>query len=328
MSLTYAGQSQRPVDTQNLAQVPINLTPADIRAEYAALKPLLTPELALETKQKLQSFGVSETVAPRDMIAAIEKIPALRFLLAQDSRVPEIYTIAQHESNWLRAFERYLSNSLLPTPLTDSEMRLVGALHDIGKPLPDSKIGQHAKTLEVLSDIRQALPVEEKEYRIICSLIANDTLGRFIVSNLEQQASSLQRKEIAAEAEHRNLTVKELGEFAALVKVREPNKEIVERATAIAAEIRLRATALGISAIELFNLHKISYLADVAAYTYDAVSFDGQRGKPGLEFIFELNPDFDVAKDNGLFLRDKKHGAMKLSPAVAALFKIIEEAVR
>jgi hypothetical protein len=298
-------------------------TPAEIRERYAALQQE-TSHATLDTAKEALSRASQSSGSVKEMLDAAAIIPGIKFLLAQDCRIPENYTIAEHESNWLAAFERYVAGGKLPLPIEDSAIRLMGVFHDIGKPLPDKKSDQGVYTLGVIKDIKDALPIDSDALRIIASVIGNDPIGKFIVSNFEQQATPEQRKALAATAQTRLLTIEDLQSFARLVALREPDEGNRAKAAEIAAEINLRAKALNIPAIELFNLHLVSYLVDVGAYTYDAVSYNAKRAKPGIEFVFALNPNFKVGVDNDLFLRDPQRGIMRLSPSVGALVGLIE----
>lgn len=305
----------------------LEFTPEEIRERYAMLKTISVDSLQAQVKETLHEIVSRAQPTPSELIEALSKLPSAQFLFQQDSRIIEGYSIEEHTSRFLAQVNRYLSNVTVPLPIPMSSVLIGGLLHDLGKSLPDEKNDQHAYTLQVIEDLKEALPVSAQDLRIIRSVIGNDRLGGLIVSQLEKRASIDARKAIAELAQERDLTFDELKDFAELVKVKDPDDSTVAAAREIAKDIKLRAKALDITPIELFNLQKLFYLADTSSYTYDSMDLNDKRAKPGLEFLFELSDQFSAKHGTGLLIREDGQGMIKTSRNVERLLELVEHAV-
>jgi hypothetical protein len=305
-------------------KVPTLPTPAEIREGYQ-LRLSVPPARAGETiRADLKVAAEQEPPRSEQLIEVLKEIPSIAYLYSQDARIMERYSIEEHTAMVLRQLDRYLANPLIPLPLPLSTIRLAGAVHDIGKPLPDQKSDQHASTLQVIDSIRTILPwIPVEERAITRSLIQNDPIGKLVVSSLAKQATIEERRAIAAVAAERQLTFTELATFASLVSVKAPG-EVTEQIEAAATNIHERANMLGVDPLQLFNLHVLFYQADTSAYTYDAVAPSGRRASPGLDFIYQLQP---AGAGLQFLVRDESRGLIRFSPAVEKLIQTLEEEI-
>jgi hypothetical protein len=277
-------------------------------------------------------FNTSYT--PTNLIAELKKHPRVAFLYEQDSRIPEKYTIEEHTEMVLGQFERYLVNAPMPSGITKDELRLMLALHDIGKSIPLNKDDQHRATIEVIESLRADLPISESGWAIGRLLIDNDLIGLTIRAGTAQLATMSERKAIGERAKVEAIPVADMQSFVDLVKFKpfpgdvQSATEWQDRFEKGAQFIANESAALGLKPTELMNLMVLFYQTDTAAYSYDAQTAGGRRASPGLDFLYSLNPDFELGRNNNLLVSNKSTGLLTFSPAVTQIVAGLEDAVR
>jgi hypothetical protein len=278
-------------------------------------------------KSKLTTHAVSPDLQVQAFIDCIKEIPSFNFLLSQDARILEGYSIEEHTSMVLSQFEKYLKDPKCPIPLSCADLRIAALFHDIGKSLPEKKSDQHIATLEILKRYQDLLPISDKSFAIIESLIGNDPIGKFIVASVETFASMDERTELRQQATAGIVTNIELERFHSLVTFKMVDENLIQRAKEVALSFHQRSEPLGITAKELFNLHRLFYQADTAAYTYDAIATNGRRAFPGLDFLYELDFDANIAQGEALLKEDHSTGMIQHAQHVNLLLNLIEDAL-
>ena len=102
---------------------------------------------------------------------------------SSDVGVWEGYSLREHTLMVLRQYDKYFSSAELPTGLDKNFMRVLLALHDIGKPQAvkeGRKRDQHKFTLPVLQAELFRLGFSEREINIASALIEGDPIGDFV----------------------------------------------------------------------------------------------------------------------------------------------------
>lgn len=131
---------------------------------------------------------------PKEMINYLKSELNLSTIYQQKVRH---YTLENHTLLVMNEFEKYFSKTELPT--SKSLFRLMLALHDIGKPKAfneGNKNNQYQYTVEMINNIRNALPFQTNEIDLIIALVSNDVLGLYMqdvisIENAKQQIIKL-----------------------------------------------------------------------------------------------------------------------------------------
>lgn len=226
----------------------------------------------------------------RELITALKAHPRLECLFQADSRVRENYTIEEHTEFVLNQFDKYLSGRRLVDGLTQSEFRLILALHDIGKSIPTDLKDQHRETIAVIESLIEYLPLTPRAWEIGRALIDNDVLGSLIQGELQSRASIEARQAIGISAAAGTMTAAQLFEFMGLVTFKESLEEGPHAGNLAAAAEKVRSIAqqLSLDPHELFLTMVAFYQADTSAYSYDA-QIPGRRASPGLDFLYDIS---------------------------------------
>jgi len=171
-----------------------------------------------------------ENFNPKELISFLKADPELNKLFNSDADVFEFLTVEKHTLMMMNQFEKYFSKSYNSTLLSKDELRIVMALHDIGKPISVEKTGsrkdQHLYTLEVAMPIFKDLGFSEKDQNLVYEMINHDILGAYFTEWYDLDRS-----------------VKEICEIANRLKC---------------------------SAMELLKLFRIFYFCDASSYTKNA----------------------------------------------------------
>lgn len=261
-----------------------------------------------------------------ELINEFKKVPKLAQLFAMDSRVIENYTIEEHTLMVLNQFHRYLSAAELPEAFPKSAFRLMLALHDIGKPLPESKDEQHKATLEVIDSLRQLLPINDDQLKIAKIIIGSDKIGSY-VKTFVRNAPMEDRFVIQQLADQRELGIDDLQEFVSKAETKFELESATSKADKLVSELAIDAQKAGLALDTYFSLLLTYYQSDTAAYTYDAHIPGGKRAYPGLELLYDLNPEFSVTEQRPC-LTTGESGFIKFSPVVANALSLVQQKVQ
>ena len=91
----------------------------------------------------------------------------------------------EHTINVLNQFELYFSNDF--NELDINKFRMLLILHDIGKPIAHKKGNrkdQYSETINIISNYKQILDINETDFILFSSLLCNDSLGLFMQGKL------------------------------------------------------------------------------------------------------------------------------------------------
>lgn len=255
------------------------------------------------------SHGVSRALgrnyAPEGLIAALKQNPRLAHLYEQDSGVMESYSIERHSLFVLHQFERYFCDHPIPV-LSLEAMRIMLALHDIGKPLRNATESQHQCTLRILDELQADLPISSYEFRIIRALVSQDFVGTLIRMAIVKSATVADRQEIHRLDAQGGLDEIRLKEFTELTKVgkTEADQDIRNRLIETGKWFIQNGEELNILPGELLRLALIYYQSDTMAYTSDAVLPSGEHAKVGLEFLYRFNWQAGARRPSRLFMTE------------------------
>lgn len=166
-----------------------------------------TNGLRSEVRTKLESAALQND--PEKLITLVEAIPYIKesalFNKAIDVREENYepgYNLRTHTLRVLRQFEHYFTSADLPAGVSLPLMRLLLVLHDIGKPIAvaqKSKADQHTYTKQVMEAIKEHLPVSEREFDLLISLMNGDPLGLYIRNkkSLNETAELIESRSLA-----------------------------------------------------------------------------------------------------------------------------------
>lgn len=146
---------------------------------------------------------------PKKLIEALKKVLSLGPLYSMSVGVWEGYTLEEHTLLAMSQFEKYFSATQLPGKGDKQIFRILLALHDIGKPQAVAygrKEEQHARTLEIINEIKEELPLSPEQLNVVMSLVDGDPIGLFIRGRADLESTV---EEIRIKAEKAGLTAAE-----------------------------------------------------------------------------------------------------------------------
>ncbi|HOG24501.1 MAG TPA: hypothetical protein PK590_07610, partial [Candidatus Omnitrophota bacterium] len=146
---------------------------------------------------------------PKKLIEALKKVLSLGPLYSMSVGVWEGYTLEEHTLLAMSQFEKYFSATQLPGKGDKQIFRILLALHDIGKPqavADGRKEEQHARTLEIINEIKEELPLSPEQLNVVMSLVDGDPIGLFIRGRADLESTV---EEIRIKAEKAGLTAAE-----------------------------------------------------------------------------------------------------------------------
>ena len=269
----------------------------------------MTPSNRLEQLKQQSEHSIDE------IFSELRQDPRLDFLYRQSSRVREGYSLEFHTRAVVRQFEKYFQNTKEVPSLQTFPFLLLLFLHDIGKALPESKYDQHVHTIEVITKVEPDLPIDAREYEIICSLIDGDPVGEFLKGTLIDAPFEYKR-DLGRKHVERGITREELVEFQKQLGLKHSTKEASEIAKKTAEIIQKTAQAVEIPVDEFFTLLTRYYQCDASAYSTDG------DGLPALELLFEYSDEA-----GRLFLFDQQLDRIKYSPAAEEMYQLLTEQV-
>lgn len=126
-----------------------------------------------------------EICDPQELIDVVKKV--LPGVYEKSVGVAEGYTLEQHTLMVLGQFEKYFSQAVLPNGITRAQMRLLLALHDVGKPTAvelDLKENISSITGKLMKDFFQCISQNPREDildpALYSALVAHDPIGRYL----------------------------------------------------------------------------------------------------------------------------------------------------
>ncbi len=207
-----------------------------------------------------------DEVIPKTLIQLLSTDTELASLYAADAGVSEGYSVEQHTEMVLTQFERYFSHRMEKE--NRAFMRVVLALHDIGKPVSLRETGgvkkQHAYTLPVLSRVLAQMSYPPEAISFAQAVVNQDYIGELLKGNLLLSDPDFKKTR---------------------------------------AEIQARARENSITPEEYLKFIRIFYLADASSYTADTAELGGTES---LDFLFSFNHEKRRVKfsENPLWLID------------------------
>ena len=148
----------------------------------------MTPETSTGQPATAKPNTIAEALnapdfEPKKLIEALKKVLSLGPLYSMSVGVWEGYTLEEHTLLVMSQFEKYFSATQLPGKGDKQIFRILLALHDIGKPqavADGRKDEQHARTLEIINEIKEELPLSPEQLNVVMSLVDGDPIGLFI----------------------------------------------------------------------------------------------------------------------------------------------------
>lgn len=132
-------------------------------------------------RKELDRILQPENYSPTALVELFEKSFSHEY--ASGVGVWEGYTLKDHTLMVLRQFEKYFSNRRLPGGVDIDFLRVVLALHDIGKPRAvrqgDKKL-QHRQTKSLIKSVLETLNFKDKDISIAIALVSKDPIGDYI----------------------------------------------------------------------------------------------------------------------------------------------------
>ncbi|MET8251670.1 hypothetical protein [Micromonospora sp. NPDC005197] len=134
-------------------------------------------------RSRLEGLVDDAAYLPERALGVLATIPAIEEQLRGRNSRKRDYSLRDHTIMVCSLFEKWFSAVPLPLGLRLRALRLMLCLHDIGKPraLAEEQKGlQHEYTLAVWSDLRDALPISDREWAICRGLLSDDALGLYV----------------------------------------------------------------------------------------------------------------------------------------------------
>lgn len=141
-----------------------------------------------EVKRSLSS----QDFFPEELLSALETAPYLKQLFELHSGVSDGYSLRKHTLMVMSQFEKYFATSYDSMVLSIEHIRLLLALHDIGKSLAAAegrKQDQHEFTKEILQFALPGCGLSPQEGENIMALMDQDIIGAFFRGVAELDAT-------------------------------------------------------------------------------------------------------------------------------------------
>ncbi len=123
----------------------------------------------------------AEKLNPFRLIEELKQNPELRELFEADAGVEEGFSIEQHTATVLNQYEKYFAESQRASGTMPRYMRLLLAMHDIGKPLGGyDKNKQHSETDRIASKHLARIGFTPEQIKALCGLIKGDPIGAYL----------------------------------------------------------------------------------------------------------------------------------------------------
>lgn len=103
--------------------------------------------------------------------------------LSMSVGVWEGYSLEDHVRMVLNQFDKYFSHRTLPCRVSNTFLRILIVLHDIGKPAAIEKGNkrlQHKETLKIVKPILRKLEFSVDEIKLALALISDDPIGPYL----------------------------------------------------------------------------------------------------------------------------------------------------
>ena len=149
---------------------------------------------------------------PAILIEILSRHPEARELRSGSWDVPvaEGDSLKTHTLRALNLFEKYFAGNDVPLPLDRGLMRVIMALHDIGKPraIMEGDVNeQHARTVEILESIRKDLPFPPDQIDAAISFITGEAvIDRFMRSKGYDESIRTATDEIVRRADELDMS--------------------------------------------------------------------------------------------------------------------------
>lgn len=142
------------------------------------IEDLQSPRPSTRLFQILQN-ALAEYSNPRSLIEALKTHPRLEVLFqAANGQLEE--SLQNHCECALALYEEYFRDTALTDYFSKSAMRLLFALHDIGKPLGATNgPEQYEYHVQVLDSISDELPLSALEKAVIREFVSDDIIGGY-----------------------------------------------------------------------------------------------------------------------------------------------------
>lgn len=263
---------------------------------------------------------------PKTYIQILKAHPLYRRLFESSSRVYEGYSIEEHTYMVLRQYHRY--GNFASQHFSSAEMRLLLLLHDIGKPIPESKHDQVRETLNVIKGTRTLFPVTDSALTILNELLSCDVLGPLAVRSLCKKPT-LDEKKAAAyrvlQGEDRFVIAQTLAERSIAFA---EDKDIQSIVAETAAKINEHSRRAGIDNEEFLSLLMTYYKSDTVSYTPDAADWEGRRAYPSLDYLFAKSSEFNPHDiESKMFALDITTSGVKFSDMMQRVFGLLTQEV-
>lgn len=125
-----------------------------------------------------------ETFSPQLLINSLKEIPELKREYRKRVRH---YILERHTILVLSEFEKYFGSKDFPQSMDKSLFRLMLALHDIGKAkaAEEGNINQqHEITKQIILNIKDQLPINNKDLILLLSIINDDPIGLYMQNKI------------------------------------------------------------------------------------------------------------------------------------------------
>ena len=165
--------------------------PLDTSEDTIEELPPLPPPYTSNERRELDDILNKSNYTPEKLIEFFEKDHRLELL--SSSGVWEKYTIKQHTLMVIRQFDKYFSDTQLPSEMSHNFFRVILALHDLSKPEAIAMGGKHLKfeyAEKKMKSILSKLHYTTQEISMAAALVSEDPIGPYLAKRMSIKTSA------------------------------------------------------------------------------------------------------------------------------------------
>ncbi|EKD41437.1 MAG: hypothetical protein ACD_73C00721G0002 [uncultured bacterium] len=251
----------------------------------------------------LPSFLAGDNFEPRVLVDFLKIVPGLSYLWPMLASPANKLTLEQHTLRVLHQFETYFTNEPLPQGMTRAIMRLILAVHDLGKPIAVAERNltkEHTETSLLIQRTFRQLDIDPKVAQLATTLVS------FVFGHFIRGVRLIKRMDLAIKKEKSEL----ITDFEKLIQreyelTDQDSSRVISDIRSNGAspffvdylkskvikKVRENAASLQIAAKDFFDLLVIYHKVDASTYTSHANRLYGNGEEGRLDDLFVIDDE-------------------------------------